>query len=94
MGFVEEADDVIYLDNGQFVVINHEKIRICDFDGRPVEQHLVKVSKELADADKGEYVHYTLKEIHDQPEVIAKAGGRSRAELRGPGGDDASTRET
>ena len=81
IGFVEEADDVIYLDNGQFVVISQEKIRICDFGGRPVAQHVVKVSKELADADKGIYVHYTLKEIHDQPEVIVNAGGRSRAEL-------------
>ncbi len=81
MGFVEEADDVIYLDNSQFVVISDRKIKLCDFSGRPVEQRVVKVSRELADADKGIYVHYTLKEIHDQPVVIANAGGRSRAEL-------------
>jgi glucosamine--fructose-6-phosphate aminotransferase (isomerizing) len=81
IGFVQEADDVIYLDNGQFVVISHEKIRICDFSGAPVAQRVVKVSKELADAGKGIYVHYTLKEIHDQPEVIVNAGGYSRAEL-------------
>jgi glucosamine--fructose-6-phosphate aminotransferase (isomerizing) len=81
MGFIEEADDVIYLDNGQFVLMNREKIRICDFAGRPVEQHLVKVSRELAEADKGRYVHYTLKEINDQPDVIVKAGSRSRSEL-------------
>jgi glucosamine--fructose-6-phosphate aminotransferase (isomerizing) len=81
MGFVQNADDVIYLDNGQFVVINHEKVKICDFDGRPVTQRLVKVSRELADSDKRGYVHHTLKEIHDQPEVIVNAGSRSRAEL-------------
>jgi glutamine---fructose-6-phosphate transaminase (isomerizing) len=81
IGFVQEADDVVYLDNGQFVVISHEKIRICDFAGAPVAQRLVKVSKELADADKGIYVHYTLKEINEQPEVIVTAAGGSKAEL-------------
>jgi glutamine---fructose-6-phosphate transaminase (isomerizing) len=81
MGFVEEADDVVYLDNGQFVMINREKIRICDFSGRPVEQQVVKISKERADADKGRYVHYTLKEIHDQPEVIRRAVGRPKEEI-------------
>ncbi len=81
MGFIDEADDVIYLDNGQFVTITPERIKICDFFGRPVEQRVVRVSRELADADKGEFVHYTRKEIHEQPDVIVKAGSRSRAEL-------------
>jgi glutamine---fructose-6-phosphate transaminase (isomerizing) len=81
IGFVQEADDVIYLDNGQFVSIDHERIRISDFSGAPVAQRVVKVSKELADAEKGIYVHYTLKEINDQPDVLANAGGHSRAEL-------------
>lgn len=81
LGFIEEADDVVYLDNGQFVAISREKIRICDFEGAPVEQRVVKVSRELAERGKGRFVHYTLKEIHDQPEVITKAGARSRAEL-------------
>jgi glutamine---fructose-6-phosphate transaminase (isomerizing) len=81
MGFVQDADDVIYMDNGQFVMITQEKIRISDFEGAPVAQRLVRVSKELADGDKRGYVHHTLKEIHDQPEVILRAGSRSRPEL-------------
>jgi len=81
MGFIEEADDVVYLDNGQYVTVTPDKIKISNFDGAPAEQHVVKVSREVGEADKGRFVHYTLKEIHDQPEVIARAGGRSRAEL-------------
>jgi glucosamine--fructose-6-phosphate aminotransferase (isomerizing) len=81
MGFVEEADEVIYLDNGQFVMIRPQKVCVCDFEGSPVEQRLVRVSKELGDADKGIYVHHTLKEIHDQPMVVTKAGARSRSQL-------------
>ena len=81
MGFVQATDDVIYMDNGQFVMITQDKIRISDFDGAPAAQRLVRVSKELADDDKRGYVHHTLKEIHEQPEVIEKAGDRFRAEL-------------
>ncbi|MDA4117174.1 MAG: glutamine--fructose-6-phosphate transaminase (isomerizing) [Thaumarchaeota archaeon] len=81
MGFVEEADQVIYLDNGQFVWIGPQTIRVSDFGGTPVEHHLVRVSNELGDATKGDYVHYTLKEIHDQPMAITKAGARSKTEL-------------
>jgi glucosamine--fructose-6-phosphate aminotransferase (isomerizing) len=69
------------LDNGQFVMIRPQKVCVCDFEGSPVEQRLVRVSKELGDADKGIYVHHTLKEIHDQPMVVTKAGARSRSQL-------------
>jgi glutamine---fructose-6-phosphate transaminase (isomerizing) len=81
IGFVENADQVIYLDNGQFVMVRPHTIRLCDFEGRPVENRLVRVSKELGDAELGDFVHHTLKEIHDQPLVITKAGGRARSDL-------------
>jgi glucosamine--fructose-6-phosphate aminotransferase (isomerizing) len=81
IGFVENADQVIYLDNGQFVIVRPHTIRLCDFEGRPVENRLVRVSKELGDAELGDFVHHTLKEIHDQPLVITKAGGRARSDL-------------
>jgi glutamine---fructose-6-phosphate transaminase (isomerizing) len=81
IGFVEDADEVVYLDNGQFVMLSPQMVRLCDFNGSPVEQHLVRVSKELGDSEKGDFVHHTLKEIHDQPLIITKAGARSRAEL-------------
>jgi glucosamine--fructose-6-phosphate aminotransferase (isomerizing) len=81
IGFLEDADQVIYLDNGQFAMVRPHMVRLCDFDGHPVEHRLVRVSKELGDAEKGDFVHHTLKEIHDQPLVITKAGGRSRSDL-------------
>ena len=39
------------------------------------------MSKELADAIKGDTSTHTLKEINEQPDVIEKAGDRFRAEL-------------
>ena len=37
---------------------------------RPVTQ----VAWELASVDKGKYAHHTLKEIHEQPVIVEKAG--------------------
>src|SRR2546425_106970 len=63
LGFVESTDEVIYLDNKEFVIINSSGIKIFDFDSKPVEHQITKVSKEFADVYKGEYAHFTLKEI-------------------------------
>ncbi len=74
LGFIEQTDDAIYVDNGNFVVIDSTGLQICSFDGLPVKKQITKVSKEFADAYKGEYAHFTLKEISEQPDTIIKAG--------------------
>jgi glucosamine--fructose-6-phosphate aminotransferase (isomerizing) len=81
LGFVEYTDDVIYLDNREFVIISSSGIQIFDFDGVPVQHQITKVSKELADVYKGDYAHFTLKEISEQPDTILKAGINTKIEL-------------
>jgi glucosamine--fructose-6-phosphate aminotransferase (isomerizing) len=74
LGFIEQTDDAIYIDNGNFVIIDTSGIQICDFNGNSVKQQITKVSKEFADAYKGDYAHFTLKEISEQPDTILRAG--------------------
>lgn len=74
LGFIEQTDDAIYLDNRNFVVIDQTGLQICSFDGIPVKKQITKVSKEFADAYKGDYAHFTIKEISEQPDSIIKAG--------------------
>ncbi|KAF6242308.1 glutamine--fructose-6-phosphate transaminase (isomerizing) [Nitrosopumilus sp. b1] len=74
LGFIEQTDDAIYVDNGDFVLIDSAGLQICNFDGTPVKKQITKVSKEFADAYKGDYAHFTLKEISEQPDTIIKAG--------------------
>ncbi len=81
LGFVEHTDEVIYLDNREFVVINSSGIKIFDFDAKPVQHQITKVSKEFADAYKGEYAHFTLKEISEQPKTIPNTANNTRLEL-------------
>ena len=81
LGFIEKTDDVIYIDNGDFVLLDQSGLQICDFDGNPVKHQITKVSKEFADAYKGDYAHFTLKEISEQPETILRAGEKTQAEI-------------
>ncbi|MGI0072250.1 MAG: glutamine--fructose-6-phosphate transaminase (isomerizing) [Nitrosotalea sp.] len=81
LGFVEHTDEVIYLDNREFVIIGKSGIKIFDFDANPVQHQITKVSKEFADVYKGEYAHFTLKEISEQPSTILDAGSNTKIEL-------------
>ncbi len=81
LGFVEHTDEVIYLDNREFVIISSGGIQIFDFDSNPVHHQITKVSKEFADVYKGEFAHFTLKEISEQPRTIINAGNNTKLEL-------------
>ncbi len=77
LGFIEFTDDAIYMENGTFVVLDKNKFQISDFNGEHVGYGITKVSKEFGDAYKGDYAHFTLKEIYEQPETILKVGEKA-----------------
>lgn len=74
MGFIEQTDDAVYVDNGHFVTIDRSGMRAYSFDGSESSYAVTKVSREFADAYKGDYAHYTLKEISEQPDTVVRAG--------------------
>jgi glucosamine--fructose-6-phosphate aminotransferase (isomerizing) len=62
----------IFLEEGDVAAIERTSMRIVDANGSRVERP-VKISELSADAaDKGEFAHYMLKEIHEQPRAIAQ----------------------
>ena len=63
----------IYLNDGDVVDISTAGLKIYDLQGKPVERP-VKESDLSADAvDRGQYRHFMLKEIFEQPAVLAEA---------------------
>ncbi|MDH3677492.1 MAG: glutamine--fructose-6-phosphate transaminase (isomerizing) [Nitrosopumilus sp.] len=78
LGFIEQTDNAIYIDNGNLVLIDQDKIQILDFNGNQIKPQITKVSKEFADVYKGDYAHFTLKEISEQPETIFSAGENTK----------------
>lgn len=80
LGFIEKTDDVIYVENEDFVIIDNG-LHIYNFDGTQTKFLITKVSKEFADIYKGDYAHYTIKEISEQPQTILNAGEKSNDEI-------------
>ena len=77
LGFIEYTDNAIYLENGNFIILEASKFQISDFQGKDAKYGITKVSKEFGDAYKGDYAHFTLKEIYEQHETILKAGEKT-----------------
>ncbi|HET6518158.1 MAG TPA: glutamine--fructose-6-phosphate transaminase (isomerizing) [Nitrosopumilaceae archaeon] len=73
LGFIEQTDNAIYLDNRNIAIID-SKLKIFSFDGEQIKKPITKVAKEFAKVDKGDFAHYTIKEISEQPDTILKAG--------------------
>ncbi len=62
----------IYLDDGDYVVLNNSDYQVYDAAGS-TKQSEIKVSELSSDfANKGEYRHYMLKEIHEQGQAVAE----------------------
>jgi glucosamine--fructose-6-phosphate aminotransferase (isomerizing) len=59
---------ISYLDEGDYVAIDHTSARIFDHAGQPVERPMRTVPASAALVEKGNYRHFMEKEIHDQPE--------------------------
>jgi len=72
LGFVERTDMAIYLDNHEMVVADRDGIYISDFEENPMRHQIIRVSNEVGDMGKGDYLHYTLKEVFEQPSTLLK----------------------
>jgi glucosamine--fructose-6-phosphate aminotransferase (isomerizing) len=82
--FLEHTREVIFLDEGDVVEITNDGIKLSSLDGTPVKRATKTITWDAAQAEKGGYPHFMLKEIHEQPRAIADT---LRARLRIEAGD-------
>jgi glutamine---fructose-6-phosphate transaminase (isomerizing) len=66
------TDRFMYLEEGDIAEIQRDSVQIWDVDGNAVERQTVQYSDGAEAADKGEFRHYMLKEIHEQPAVVQR----------------------
>ncbi|HTJ02310.1 MAG TPA: glutamine--fructose-6-phosphate transaminase (isomerizing) [Methylovirgula sp.] len=69
------TDELAYLDDGDFVVLTRSSADFRDSRNQPVERKRVKTLAAAHLVDKGNYRHFMAKEIHEQPEVVARTLG-------------------
>ncbi|CAD5107110.1 glutamine--fructose-6-phosphate transaminase (isomerizing) [Zestomonas carbonaria] len=66
------TDRFMYLEEGDIAEIRRDSVQVWDASGRPVQRETVQHREGAEAADKGEYRHFMLKEIHEQPSVVQR----------------------
>ncbi len=70
---VAHTRDAIYLNDFDVVAVERDKFEISSLDGAAGHHAVSKVEFSTEDIKKGEYAHYMLKEIFEQPDSVRDA---------------------
>jgi len=71
--FLEYTDSVVYLEDGDVVIVDDDGVEFSDLEGNPITRTPETVEWDPEQAGKGEYDHFMLKEIHEQPTSLSQA---------------------
>jgi len=67
---LRHTDQVIYMMDGEMVVLTPSSVVLKDLDGKPITREPERIAWNLEDAEKGGFEHFMLKEIYEQPKAI------------------------
>ena len=78
--FLEFTDRVAYLEDGDVVRVTPDGFTVTDAEGDRVRRRIETVDWDPQDTGKGDYDHYMLKEINEQPTALGRSvSGRTDA---------------
>ena len=66
------TETITYLEDGDWAVLTRTGAQIFDAANKPVQRPKIKSLASAHMVDKGNYRHFMAKEIHEQPEVVAR----------------------
>ena len=61
----------VFLEEGDVAEVTRKSVRILDRSGKDAERKVHQSELSADAADKGQYAHFMLKEIHEQPRAVA-----------------------
>ena len=64
------TDRFMFLEDGDIAVLQAERIQVFDAQGQAVERAVTTFEHGQGSAEKGEFRHFMLKEIYEQPRVM------------------------
>ncbi len=71
LALLQVTDRFIFLDEGDLVELTREGVTIHDAQRDEVQRAITRFEHHIDAADKGSYRHFMLKEIFEQPKVVA-----------------------
>ena len=69
---VRHTQQVVYLDDGELAVISSDGYQTTDVNATPTAKSTATVAWQQDSYDRGGHPHFMHKEIHDQPEAVAR----------------------
>ncbi len=72
LALLPHTRDLVILEDGDVVEVAPGKITVVRVDGSPVDRPVRHIDWDAEAVSKGGYAHYMLKEIHEQPDVLAR----------------------
>src|SRR5205085_9771986 len=64
------TNKALFLEDNQMVILGEDLKLISLSDGEKIDPHFETLEKSLKDEGRGEYPHFMIKEISEQPEVL------------------------
>jgi glucosamine--fructose-6-phosphate aminotransferase (isomerizing) len=68
---ISQTSRFVFLEDGDVADISHDHMTVFDPKGRQVERKVQQSELRTGATEKGDYAHYMLKEIFEQPRAIA-----------------------
>lgn len=72
LALLPHSSDVVFLEDGDIGVLTADGFELFAADGSPVERAPKGIDWDPTEANKGPWPHHMLKEIHEQPDVLAR----------------------
>ena len=69
---LDETDRFIFLEEGDVVCLDADGYQVVDADDQPVSRPVKRVETKSDAVQRGDYPHYMLKEIFEQPQAVAE----------------------
>jgi glucosamine--fructose-6-phosphate aminotransferase (isomerizing) len=69
-GILHHTRDIYFLEDGDMAIITKSGVKLTDFDGKPMERKIQRITWDPIMAEKGGFKHFMLKEIYEQPRAV------------------------
>jgi glucosamine--fructose-6-phosphate aminotransferase (isomerizing) len=69
-GVLHHTRNIYFLADGDMAILTLAGVELTDFDGKPINRAITRITWDPIQAEKGGYKHFMLKEIWEQPRAI------------------------